>query len=267
MPPPWVGHAHNCWPRCASRHRVHRSLDCSGEALEEIAGAGILDLYRATGGARKVTIRGQYVAVPGQTLELVAETDAVIPPGAVAAEHFNYEWTVDGKPSGNGRTLSIKMSTATPMDVVLVATDRVDGNRLSASHHLELVATLPVLTQRRLFSTETVADWATFFNGGRHNRPINREKSMPQGCSVESVRGILMEASGPVAGEKPEVTINRGNKGFTVTRTPAISNERLDVDVHQWHDGLTGVKTKAVYDILQPDGVVCAVVGILDTSP
>lgn len=76
--------------------------DDSEKRVQAIVGVGILDAYRATGGARKVVIEAPNQAEPGETVTLRAETDAVVPPGAAPPDHFIYRWKVNGVRKGRG---------------------------------------------------------------------------------------------------------------------------------------------------------------------
>lgn len=248
--------------------------DFSGEPVQAVVGAGILDVYRATGGARKAVIKAPYQARPGETVTLEAETDAIVPPGAAPPDHFRYRWTVNDTPKGTGRTKTIQAPSSGPMRIQLSVLDTVDKKRLTASHQIEIVPEVASPERRTLYWSSYVADWATFFNGGRHDRVVNAGQSMPEGCIVEGVRGLLMANIGgriqPAPGESPQVSIHRGGFGFTVSRPIGLRPNDLEVLVHQWHDGFNGVRTKVVYDILQPPGVDCTETvpdRVLATSP
>ena len=94
---------------------------------------------------------------------------------------------------------------------------------------------------------------------------------MPQACIVQNVQGLLLcESNGTVgvcAGEVPQKSADRKTHGFTISRVAGISSNGLDVNIHQWHDGLSAVRTKAVYDIIQPAGVNCVVPNVLSATP
>jgi hypothetical protein len=247
--------------------------DFSGEPVQAVIGAGILDAYRATGGARKAVIKAPYQVKPDETVTLEAETDAVVPPGATPPDHFKYRWTVNDVRKGTGRIKTIQAPSSGPMRIELTVRDSVDKRSLFASHQIEIVPQVPEPERKRLYWSSYVADWSTFGNGGRHDRWVNVDESMPEGCVVEGVLGLLMDKIDgqirPARGyETPQVSVNQGSVGFTVSRPEGIRPNRLQALVHQWHNGFNIVRTKVVYDVLQPPGVDCADTnGVLTTSP
>jgi serine protease len=254
----------------ASRSQIR---DFSGEPLELVVGSGIVNLYRATGGAENVVINAPYQTAPGQQIQLKAETDAIVPPGATVPSHFNYRWFINGAQIGGSTdSASFTVPNSGPLDVKVFVTDTVDGNKLEASHQIRVTPTPSPDQTIRLFWSSYVADWATFLNGGRHDRDVNPGVSMPTGCLVQGVSGILMcrvnGAIVPCAGATPKVTEKIGTAvGFTVSRPPGLKPNDLETIVHQWHDGASIVRTKVVYDIFQPAGADCLVPGVLTTSP
>jgi hypothetical protein len=243
--------------------------DFSGEPVESIIGAGIVDAYRATGGARHAAITGPYVARPGDRIVLEGSVDAVVPPGASPPNHFEYRWTVNGSAAGTGSRVELTAPPSGVLDVRLTVIDTVDGDaqRLTTSQRIKITSNVEVAAQVRLFWASYVADWATFLNGGRHDRRVNVGVLMPQGCSVLRVRGNLMIPSAIGGSLIPdgnaETSIDRGNVGFTVSRPDGLPPNSLEALVHQWHDGFSIVRTKVVYDVLQPPGVDCLVEGVL----
>jgi Subtilase family len=246
--------------------------DFSGEPVQAIIGSGIVDAYRATGGARRAIIRGPYQVRPNEMVTLSAETDSVIPPGATPPDHFEFSWRVDGSLlAPRARTLSVQAPAAGRITVELFALDTTRNASLEARHEIDVVPDVAPPVTRTLFWTSYVADWATFLNGGRHDRIVNAGVLMPQGCVVQRVRGLLMaNVNGeirPAAGESPQVSIDRGSFGFTVSRVNGTPPNSLEALVHQWHDGFSGVRTKVVYDVLQPAGVNCEVAGVLPRHP
>jgi len=239
--------------------------DFSGEPLEAIVGAGIVDLYRATGGSRKVKISGPYQASAGTSVTLVAQSDTVMPPGAQTPSHISFEWFVNNQPVffGHGPSMTFMMPSSRSADVRVVLRDSVDQHNLVASHTINLVAHVQPPVLRKLYWSSYVADWATFLNGGVHDRWVNYQgESMPPGCAVQDVRGVLMcrDEFGELflCGGGEQVTIDRGNVGFTVTRPGGLEPNDLKTLVHQWHDGFSAVRTKVVYHVLQPSGVDCS---------
>jgi len=245
--------------------------DFSGEPVEAIIGAGIVDAYRATGGARRAVIDAPYQAKPGSVIPLQGHTDAVVPPGASPPRYFRYQWQANGQSVSTGPTTQIKAPASGTLTVTLTVLDTVDHRLLHASQQIAIVADVAPPTHRRLYWASYVADWATFFNGGRHDRLVNDGSVMPRGCVVEGVSGLLMaDVNGviqPAPGETPQVSVDKGNVGFTVSRPEGLDANDLKVVVHDWHDGFSIVRTKVVYDIQQPAGVDCAVPGVLTTSP
>jgi hypothetical protein len=251
----------------ASRTNI---TDHSGEPLEAIVGAGIVDVYRATGGAGRAIINAPYEARRGDTITFKAETDAVIPPDAVPPSHFTYAWSVNGSSVGSGSVYSMNVPDVPSIKVELNVRDSIDGKSLFASHNVTVVARSSPPMMRQLFGTSYVADWATLLNGGRHDRIVT-PGFLPQGCRVLRVRGLLMCNKGgaivPCPNETPQQSINKGNIGFTVSRPQGIEPNSLEVLVHQWHDGFSAVRTKVVYDIEVPAGVDPMVGGALADSP
>ena len=239
-----------------------------GKPPPPIFGAGILDVYRATGGARHAAIAGPTKVLPGTQVRLRGSTDAVVPPRASPPTHFAFHWTVNGGVAGNGPTALVEAPSSGSLRVELVVEDRVDGNRLTASHEIQTNADVPAAKRRTLYWTSFVSDHATFFNGGRHDHVVNAGALMPGGCLVETARGLpMISASRPLEGASPQQTWEGKGAGFTVTRPGGTQPNSLEALVHQWHDGLNAVRTKVVYDVLEPSGVDCAVPGVLASSP
>lgn len=116
---------------------------------------------------------------------------------------------------------------------------------------------------RTLYSTQYPSDWATFLNGGRHDRLLNVGKFMPAGCKVVGMLGILVDSTGKAeVGQIPRVSFDGAGHGFTI-ESKATQAHELGVLVHQWHDGLSSVRTRPVYDVEQPVGADCAIPGVL----
>jgi hypothetical protein len=248
--------------------------DNSGKPVPPVVGAGILDAYRATGGARKAVIKAPYQAEPGETVTLRAETDAAVPPGAAPPDHFIYRWKVNGDRKGRGQTKTVQAPNSGPMTIDVSVRDTINNKSLTTSHQIEIVPNVGEPQRRTLYWSSYVADWSTIGFGGRHDHLVpSGEPSMPEGCIVEGVRGLLMDKIDgqiqPARGyETPETSVNQGSVGFTVSRPEGLAPNSLTTLVHDWHNGANIVRVKVVYDVLQPSGVDCANTGgVLTTSP
>jgi hypothetical protein len=114
--------------------------------------------------------------------------------------------------------------------------------------------------RRRLFSATRFAHWASFFDGGRGDEPINHGVVMPPGCQLLEARGvhyhrITIEPSDPAS-------LDHGSHGYTISRADPNAGPRdLSTNLHWWHDGLSALSARVVYDVLQPQGVDCSVSG------
>jgi Subtilase family len=101
-------------------------------------GAGILDLYRAIGGARSASIEGPTAAQPGANVVFSASVGTATPPGVTPENHFEYRWTVNAQPVAGDRNLRFQIPLASSgtgrIVVSLEVTDTVDGNVLYANH-------------------------------------------------------------------------------------------------------------------------------------
>lgn len=255
----------------ASREKIR---DFSGEPVQAVIGAGIVDLYRAIGGIRNVIIKAPSQAASGQRIQVEAETDAVVPLGATPPTSLSYTWIINNDDSSPryGRVINLDIPQNGTVDISVSASDSVDNRIVRASHRIDVVASVPPPRMRTLYWTSYIADWATFLNGGRYDRvvPPNAPK-MPEGCRVQRVLGLLVcDYNGTFRAcpnEVPQITIDRGNVGFTIIRPAGLRPNDLETIVHQWHDGFSAVRTKVVYEVLQPAGVNCEVPGLLTESP
>lgn len=111
---------------------------------------------------------------------------------------------------------------------------------------------------RTMYSTTVIGHWASFFNGGRNDDTVNGGVNMPAGCSMQSVLGIHYVSNQPV--NPASSTADDGSRGFTITST-ASSPTGLDTDVHTWHDGVSGIFVRVVYNVWEPQGTDCSVSG------
>lgn len=118
---------------------------------------------------------------------------------------------------------------------------------------------------RTLYSTTRVSHWATFFNGGRFDEVVNAGVSLPAGCEITAINGVLMRHTAPVS--SPSRSIDTGSRGFTVSALRPDDPRALDALVHSWHDGLSAVSVVVAYDVLEPPGTECLVAGALRTQP
>jgi hypothetical protein len=244
--------------------------DYSGEPVEAVIGAGILDLYRASGGARQIAIHGSRIGRVTQSVHLTAETDAIVPPGADPPDYFSYKWTVRGIQTGTGQSLDVHIrgNEAGPIDVEVSAVDSFDGTMLTAKHRIEVVSSESEPTIRTFQWTSYVVDFPTFLNGGRHDRIINAGIEMPTDCDVAEVLGLLVDKNGrAAAGDIPESSADRGDRGFTIVRLFGRPGNHLEAVVHHWHGALNAVRTKVVYKVVQPPGVDCMVADVLEEAP
>jgi len=221
-----------------------------------------------------VVIEAPNQAEPGETVTLRAETDAVVPPGAAPPDHFIYRWKVNGVRKGRGQTKTVQAPNSGPMTIDVSSRDTVDNKSLTASHQIKIGPQVPEPQRRTLYWSSYVADWSTFGNGGRYDHLVPPgEPSMPEGCIVEGVRGLLMDKIDgqiqPARGyETPQVSVNQGSVGFTVSRPEGLAPNSLTSQVHDWHNGFNIVRVKVVYDVLQPSGVDCEDTGgVPTTSP
>jgi len=218
-------------------------------------GWGIPDAYVAAGGARRIAIRGPQTVMPGAMYQLTVTTDGYEP-------FFTYAWDT-GEVT---RTIAaVAGAPGTTRVHTVAATNSRDGTTLSAS----LIVVFSGADFRRIYSDELVSEWATFFNGKRVNRPVNIARELAVGCSVVAVRGLeyvrqngaFVPTGGVVASK------DNGNNGFTVIRPGGLNARSLDAIAHVWHDGLSAIRMRVVYDVWEPDNVDCVVPGETIAKP
>lgn len=120
-------------------------------------------------------------------------------------------------------------------------------------------------SSRRLFSNERFAHWASFFDGGRGDAPINSGVMMPAGCQLISIKGVHYHGANVEHGTP--ASLDHGEHGYTVSRDPNADPRDLSANLHWWHSGISALSARVVYDVLQPQGVDCAVPGSTLDNP
>lgn len=125
--------------------------------------------------------------------------------------------------------------------------------------------------RRTVYSTTKFARWPVILDGHRGNTVINAFLSLPNGCSVERVSGLLYWRTAGSGGHNTPAppsatTYGDGIRGFTVTRTNPGLPQDLAASLGWWHIGTGGIFVRVVYDIWEPDGVDCLTTG-LQASP
>jgi Subtilase family len=241
----------------------------SGEATG--IGAGLLDEYLATGGARNASISAPREIAPGQEARLEGSVDAVIPPGARAPRHFRFNWFVNGSAVDGEAVARVNAPQSGTMEVELRVEDLVDGKTLLAQTEIRVVPRVSASQRKLLYWSSYVGDYATFFNGGRNDHIVNEDVFLPLGCEVLSVKGLAMVAQDsaitPMTGMSPVESWSGSGAGFTLARPQGIPSNSLETLVHQWHDGFSAVRTKLLYEIDQPAGFNCELPGVLQATP
>ncbi|MBY8871866.1 M4 family metallopeptidase [Micromonospora sp. PLK6-60] len=121
--------------------------------------------------------------------------------------------------------------------------------------------------RRRVYSTQKFAHWPVIFDGARGHTVINAFQSLPAGCRVERVTGLLYwrtNGSGGHTTPAPPSTTTYGDgiRGFTIGRTNPDQPRDLAASLHWWHIGTGGIFLRVAYDIWEPDGVDCLTAGI-----
>jgi hypothetical protein len=245
---------------------VNNITDFNGEPVEAVVGHGLLDVYCAIGGLTDIEIVGPSSVQQGANLLLRAHAPRRLSFDVTGHANLRFTWTVNGVGAGVGPALTLNTSAAGFRRVRLTVTDLVEGKSFSAERVFEV--TVPsdqkLVALRTLGSERVVADWATFLNGGRHDRIVNAGARMPIGCKVTRVLGVLVDSSGvPEPGRVPKQSDDAGSHGFTINRDETLDTNDLQVTVHQWHDGLSAVRTRPVYVVEQPAGTDCLVPGVL----
>jgi hypothetical protein len=250
--------------KCSSSAEI---TDFSGESVEAVAGAGILDAYCATGGAQRAFISGPVEVQAGKRVVLQARTNDGRPPGVQPPPHLAFSWAVNGTPAGGGSSsLVLDTTRVGQQNITLAVRDALDKSTLRATSVIKVTppSDQELIAIRELQWINYVADWATFLNGGRHDRKVNEGKMMPQGCQIRRVLGLLVTEGGATeADQTPRPSYDAGSHGFSISRLPDIDPNDLGVLIHQWHDGFSAVRTRPVYEVYQPRGVDCLVPGLL----
>ncbi|MBB5874293.1 hypothetical protein F4553_007727 [Allocatelliglobosispora scoriae] len=124
--------------------------------------------------------------------------------------------------------------------------------------------------RRVLYSASGFAHWPVIFDGARGNTVLNAFLSMPVGCSVDRVSGLLYWRGTGGAHNTPAppsaTVYNDGIRGFTITRTNPGQPRDLAASLGWWHIGTGGIFLRVVYDVWEPDNVDCLTAG-LQTTP
>jgi hypothetical protein len=112
---------------------------------------------------------------------------------------------------------------------------------------------------RTLYSTTLIRHAATFLDGGRADDFVNSGRTMPPGCTVDSMLGIQYDGQGHAVPPPVPSAVN-GGSDFSVD-SAATAGNGLDAKVHTWHDGNSTIVVRVVYNILEPAGTDCSVTG------
>jgi hypothetical protein len=230
------------------------SAACRTSNGKTVVGAGIPDFYVAAGGARKLWIDGPPANAPGAAITVSAGMDG--DPGL-----YKFTWSS----GATGPVTSFALSPGQTVNLSLTAVNRLDGMTLTASRQFIATPT----TARTLYATTTIESWAKFLDGHRISRMVNPMATLPSGCFVTGVAGQELTVGGNDAGAPfgiPAAVVNRGNRGFTVTRT-AFGPLNLDVLVTAWHDGAHAIRVRPVYFVQESGGVDCNSGGFTQSTP
>lgn len=230
------------------------SAACRNGLNERPIGNGVPDFYVAAGGARRLWIDGPPQTTAGQPIALSAAMDGQ--PG-----FFDFIWSTGA--TGPGSTLTLQAGQSA--DVTLTATNRFDGITLSTTRRFSGGPA----TARTLYAMSTLESSASFFDGHRVSANINSAAQLPSGCFITGVAGQELTIGGATPWMPygtPEASADRRNRGFTITRT-AFGPGDLDVLARAWHDGLSAVRVRPVYFVLEPPGVDCNASGFTQASP
>jgi len=217
-------------------------------------GRGIPDAYLACGGFRKCFIITPSIEVfPNSQYTLKAVVDGWMP--------VNFQWNTGEKHISaieSVVTFTAPQQSGTLTHIVTV-THPIDGKTVQKSQQIKVSGT----RTRFFYSEEVVVRYATFLDGGRDDVVVNFNISMPMGCSVLSVLGQLIEVQENhyVNSGFPRQVFDDGARGFTITRPTGLSPERLDTNVHLWHDGLSAIRVRVYYQVSEPEGVDASVQG------
>jgi hypothetical protein len=221
---------------------------------EAPVGAGVPDFYLAAGGARRLWIDGPPATAPGVAINVAAGMDG--DPGL-----YTFAWST----GATGATTSLTVSPGQTINLSLTAVNRLDGMTLTATRQFVATPT----TARTLYATTTLESWARFLDGHRVSANVNSMATLPAGCFVTGVAGQELTVGGANAGAPfgiPAAVVDRGNRGFTVTRT-GFGPVSLDVLVTAWHDGAHAIRVRPVYFVQEPGGVDCNSSGFTQATP
>jgi hypothetical protein len=250
----------------SSCSRLDAITDFSGEPVENVVGHGITDVYCAVGGTSRIDIAGPPTGMQGSTMVFSAEAPRHPSLDLAAGGFLRYRWTVDGAFASNQSRFSLDTSTVGERRVRLEVEDTLESRVMTAERLIKITpATDQNLVGIRIMgSAQFVADWATFLNGGRHDRVLNINQTLPHGCQVLRALGVLVQSNGaPEVGAEPAESDDAVSHGFSIRRADGADPRDLLVVVHQWHNGFSAVRTRPVYEVRQPAGVDCSVPGVL----
>jgi hypothetical protein len=218
-------------------------------------GYGIPDAYVAAGGARKASIDGPFSAIPGSTYALTASNDGYEP-------NFTYLWD-SGETSRSIQAIAGSPGLSRLHSVAM--TNSIDGSVVRTSQLVVFAGS----HLRRIYSEEMVSEWATFLDGKRVDRLINAGRVLPRGCSMAACYGLeYVRQNGEIVPNGSAVEIkDNGNNGFTISRPGGLGAGSLEVYAHVWHDGLSSIRVRAVYDVWEADGIDCVEPGVTRLAP
>jgi subtilisin family serine protease len=214
----------------------------------KLVGWGIPDAYVAAGGARRAVIDGPLVAGVGMTYRLTAQTDGF--------GSFTYKWdTGETTPS-----IVVVAQASGQRTHTVDVTNPVDKTVLRATHTIRFTG-----SHRRLLYSETlISEWASWGIGKRVNHVVNERQFLPGGCSILGVFGqeYRMRDGVLVPWGVPLGQVKNNSNGFEIHRPGGLSVNALKTVAHVWHDGLSSIRVRVVYDVSEPDGVDCNVAGV-----
>jgi len=217
-------------------------------------GAGVPDFYLAAGGARNLWIDGPPVNAPGVTISVSAGMDG-------DPDLYDFTWST----GSTGPTTSLSLSPGQTLNIVLTAINKFDRVRLTATRQFVAIST----TTRTLYATTTIESRPKFLDGHRVSAMINAGATLPAGCFFAGAAGQELTTGGSNPGSpyaSPATVVNRGNRGFNVTRT-AFGPMNLDLLVTAWHDGANAIRVRPVYFVEEPAGVDCNSGGFTQAAP
>ena len=165
---------------------------------------------------------------------------------------YTFGWST----GATGTPTSLTLSPGQILNISVNAVNRLDGRTLTATRQFIAAPA----RARTLYATSIIESWSTFFDGAPASvrpsmqapicRPAASSRVLP-GTSSPSEERTRWHAPG-IAG----AVIDRGNRGFTVTRT-AFGLESLDVLVTACHNGGSAIRVRPVYFVQEPAGVDC----------